>query len=255
MRRPRRSEQETAAQVMRVAVEHISDHGLRVGLELPMEDIISAADVARAAAYRIWPSRDAFTAAVLDRLAEGQVFPALDYEDMTSVVRTIETRMPRTALSVDIACELLALAVEREFEILISSDAWRAFVLFEAVVASLADTQRRERKLRQLAAVDEEHDQRIGELYEVVVQALGLQPTSRQALLDVARCARLLDRGLAQDVMREPASPTVRHISRRRLATATAALLRAALVVDDRNPPEDWAEAVLSAIQGHEALG
>lgn len=73
-----------------------------------------------------------------------------------------------------------------------------------------------------------------------------------EARLDVVYCARVLDRGLAQDVLREPASPTARDISRRRLATATTALLRAAIVPDDRNLPEGWPEAVLTATQRRE---
>lgn len=107
---------------------------------------------------------------------------------------------PRTPLALDIACDLPALAVEREFDILLASDSWRASVSFETVVASLTDAPRRDRMLRRFAAADEQHDHRIGELYEAVIRALGLRPTSRDALLDVAHCARLLDRGLAQGV-------------------------------------------------------
>lgn len=234
---------------MRAAVEYIADHGFRVAMDLPMEEIITAADVSRATAYRLWPSREEFSAAVLEKLAEGQVLPVLDRAGMEEVVREVDARTLGATAAIDVACDLLGAAVSREFEALIASHGWRAFVAYEAVVASLSDARQRGRLLRRIADVDEQHDRRLGELYRAVVAALGLRPTAPDALSDVAHSARLLDRGFAHEVLRGDGSAGAIDVVRRRLSVSSAALLRGALESDGRMPPVGWPRAVLDAVE------
>ncbi|WP_199859949.1 hypothetical protein [Thermobifida halotolerans] len=240
--------------MMRAAVEHVSRQGLRAVLELPMEEVIAAADVPRAAAYRLWPSREKFTADVLDRLAEGQTIPTLGLTEIASVVQEVEAKTAGGAGALDVACTLMALAVESEFDLLTTSDAWRAFLAFEAAVASIPDAERRRHLLRRLSEAEAQNGTRLAGLYRGVAEALGLRPSSDEALLDAAHAARVLARGLVSEAVREGSTESEQAASRRCLGTATAALIRDVFVpVGDGSLPRDWPQAVLTAIQSRTA--
>lgn len=247
-RRPRRSEQETRELVMQAATEHVSRSGLRATLDLPMEEVIAAADVPRAAAYRLWPTRERFAAAVLDRLAEGQTLPTLGLVEIDAVIRDTADDASAGSDPLDVACALTARLVEREFDFLVVSDAWRAFLAVEAAVASLSDAHQRTQLLQHLADAEDQNASRLAALYRAVGQALGLFACSEQALIDAAHAARTLARGFITAGVRA-ATPDDRGASRRRLAAATSALIRSVFTQrSDDSLPVDWWQAARGAI-------
>lgn len=248
-RRPRRSEQESRRLVMEAAVAHVSRHGLRAALDLPMEEVIAAADVPRAAAYRLWPARARFTEDVLEHLAQGRRVPTLSAADVDAVVAQVRADCGEDATPRQVVGELMARAVDLEHTRLAASQEWRGFLAFDAVVAAIPEAPTRERLLAGAARAEEEGIEQLVELYTAVAQALGMRERSQGSLRDAARAARVLARGLQTDAVR---SGSVEQ-GRRVLAAASAAIIREALAGGEGRVQAGWDREVREAIRASSA--
>ncbi|MFD1860674.1 hypothetical protein EHW97_11060 [Aeromicrobium camelliae] len=216
-----------------------------------MEEVIAAADVPRAAAYRLWTSRERFTSDVLEQLALGQTLPStLRPDEIDIVVDEVAASTSPQDDARTVLCSLTALAIEREFDLLTDSDAWRAFLALEAAVASLPDPGRRTTLVRRFIEAEAANAARIAEIYRAVGAALELRPNSEQALLDAAHAARILTRGLIGEAIREGVSPAERAALRRRLSTSTSAIFGQTFQPDgDGTAPVDWQQSVLAVFR------
>lgn len=235
---------------MDAAVEHVSTNGLRATPSLSMEDIISAADVPRATAYRLWPSREIFATDVLDRLARGQSTPTLDREAIETAVHDVAAEVPAGARGIEIVGMLMGTIIEREFDLLVDSHPWRAFLAYETALSSIPDPDQRTRLLDRLAGEEERTTTDISHLYGRVAAALGLQPRAEDSLVVAAQASRVLARGLVSDAVRETSTPQRRDADRRCLRESTSNLIRAALDADNGSgPPSSWPNDVITEIR------
>lgn len=249
-RRPRRTEKQTRELIMAAAVEHVSTNGLRATPSLSMEDIIAAADVPRATAYRLWPSREIFATDVLDRLARGQSTPTLDLEAIETAVHAVAAEVSAGAEGIEIVGMLMGTIIEKEFDLLVDSHPWRAFLAYETALSSIPDPDQRARLLNRLAENEERTTHGIALLYGRVAAALGLRPRAEDSLLLAAQASRVLARGLVNDAVRETSTPQRRHADRRCLRESTSDLLRAALDTEEGSGlPSSWPNDVITEIR------
>ncbi len=154
-RRPRLSDEQTARRVIDTALAQLAERGISVGLDrLGFEDVIRAADVSRASAYRRWPSRDAFVEDVLVELAHGAHQPAVGAavaERAADVLREYATRLADPDGRHDLFVDLVRLTLEIDLAATAASPEFRTYLALRAAFAGIQDPALRERIASALA--------------------------------------------------------------------------------------------------------
>lgn len=196
-RTPRLSAEETTRRMLDAGLAMVAEDGLRVDFSLmSLEDVIVRAKVARAAAYRRWPSRDAYFHDLLVELAGRLRTPVYDLDVLPSLMHDLdwETRLNcregRWALWVELT-RVGALATQ---EIMRTSPEYATRMVLSATVRNLADGELRDRLITTLAQSEQAQRRGIERFYAAVVELLGLRPRAEgMTPIDVAEvCAAYL---------------------------------------------------------------
>ena len=137
-----RARDAVADRMLDVAVAQIEAEGLRVGVDqIRMEQVIEAAGVSRASAYRRWPSREAFLADVLvATVRRTSLLPETeeDLSRLVALVRSVGADVLGTEQGRrDLVVEGLRLASDADIRRTLSSSRWRTHLALTATHAGL----------------------------------------------------------------------------------------------------------------------
>ena len=144
-RQPRISQADVRERLLDTGGRMVAGSGLTVGLDhLRYEEVIAHAGVPRSAAYRCFPTKDAYYAQLLCTLADSSWAGTAAYDPHTISValRTVmerraelHTEQGRAAVMTD-ACRL---AAERNFHALVTTPGWRTYIALNAALLSMPD--------------------------------------------------------------------------------------------------------------------
>lgn len=142
--------------VVDAAVALVHERGLTVGLDrISLEEAIAASGVARATAYRRWPTKSDFLRQVLLRVvADAHLEPESD-EDI-AWVRTLVAEHRASLVTPEgwrtFVVEALRVTTESDFRRLATSRVWRDHLALRATCASLPEGELRDTVAAELAA-------------------------------------------------------------------------------------------------------
>lgn len=157
----------------------IQDTGLTVGMDhLRYEDVIARAGVPRSAAYRAFPTKDLFHAALLCTLTDASWAgsAAFDAETITIALRTVYERRDelhtsegRRAVFLD-TCRRAAM---RNIDSLIHSVPWKTYIALNATLLSMPDGELRDQLAESLRLAERSFVTRMAGFYEAMSGVVG----------------------------------------------------------------------------------
>ncbi len=215
--RTHRTEQQTRELVVASVLRQIADHGVPVSADLPMEQIIEAAGVSRASAYRIWRNRAEFQAFAIDQALAVHSSPTLGREEVVAIARRAVLPDDRDRRAC--AARFIADSADAELTIFTGSERWRAFVAVRALAMTSPDPGLRER----LAQIDTQDRDRLTGHYRTIAHALELQPIDPEGVEHLAGSALQLARGTLGHLAGDTADT---HALRTGYLTGLVALVR-----------------------------
>lgn len=171
---------ETArARLLETGQRLIQDTGLTVGLDhLRYEDVIARAGVPRSAAYRAFPTKDLFHAALLCTLTDASWAgsAAFDAETITMALQTVyerrdelHTREGRHAVFLD-TCRRAAM---RNIDSLIHSVPWRTYIALNATLLSMPEGELRDQLADSLRVAEKSFVTRMAGFYQAMSVVVG----------------------------------------------------------------------------------
>lgn len=127
--------------MLAAGVEHVAEHGLSLSLEhLNLEELIATAGVSRTSTYRRWPTKDAFAADLLLRIARDT-----QLTDLAPIAESIRSIPARTlALDTeqarrDAIVEIFRVLTDADFAAALGSTTWRSYLTLRAAHPGLPD--------------------------------------------------------------------------------------------------------------------
>lgn len=155
----------------------VDARGLTVSLEhLGFEEVIGAAGVSRASAYRRWPHKDLFFGDLLLELAraadladEGAALVAGAAAELAARAEELGAGSARTDLVVD----LLRRVMEADAEAIARSPRWRTYVALHVTFSGLPDGRLRQEVAEALVATEREFTARRAEVFAAFAGLVG----------------------------------------------------------------------------------
>ncbi|GAB3305051.1 hypothetical protein EK0264_04420 [Epidermidibacterium keratini] len=216
MPRPHRSESQTREAVGMAVIDHVAQYGIPANPSFPMEQIITAAGISRASAYRIWPGREAFVAFALEQCAAGRAVATLD---SALLRRLTDKALAIKGDAVARAAHFLAASGDEEVTLLLSSPQWRAFVAFRAIAAATDSDDVRDA----VAQADDEDLARLTRTYARIAEAWSLEPVDgTDGIASLAYAAMIQLRTTVAAIV----GGSNEAVARRRLRSTLQALVR-----------------------------
>ncbi|WP_265447418.1 TetR/AcrR family transcriptional regulator [Flexivirga meconopsidis] len=248
--RRRLTEAETSDRMLGAAMSLLRREGLTLDLRLRMEEVIEAAGVSRAAAYRKWPNRDVLVRDVLQHVADSVEPPTVSAAEADRLVQRIARRHKQIpANRLQIAADLLTEAALLEVAHLLDSGEWRDYLLLVAAVDTLPEGDVRDSIAKTLAVAEERRSAGVVAAYDVVTETLGLRLRAGRTQVSLARVATAMIRGSVTDAWRS-ADRGARSRVTDDVKVAFPALLAAYLEPDPTaEVPADWPRRVRESVR------
>lgn len=176
-RRPRLTDAQTERRMLDAGLDLVDARGLTVSLEhLGFEEVIGAAGVSRASAYRRWPHKDLFFGDLLLELAraadladEGAALVAAASAELAARAGELGEEPTRTDLVVD----LLRRVMEADADVIARSPRWRTYVALHVTFSGLPDGRLRQDVAAALAATEREFTARRAEVFAAFAALVG----------------------------------------------------------------------------------
>ncbi|GEL45959.1 hypothetical protein CHO01_10750 [Cellulomonas hominis] len=174
---PRQRPEDAGERVVSAAVDLVRRRGLTVGLDrISLEEAIAASGVARATAYRRWPTRDEFRTRVLLRVARDVDLEPETDEDIAALRRLVAG--DRAALATPegwrtLVVESLRITTDSDFRRLAGSAAWRDHLALRATCSTLPEGDLRDAVAAELAASERAFTDRRARVYGRLPAVLG----------------------------------------------------------------------------------
>lgn len=209
-RRPRLSQEETERRMLVAAVEQINAAGLTVSLDhLSFEAVIQAADVARAAAYRRWPNKQAFHRDLLLALGRAATPRAVVMaDDAQAVLRDLALADPGRLSEPNyrwwLAAEMLRQGTDLNFRTMHNSPEWRTYLALHATFASLPQAELRAQVQATLAAAQAEFVAVLAQTWAQLSALLGFRLRAQLSHEVLAELISASIRGLLVMAMADP---------------------------------------------------
>jgi AcrR family transcriptional regulator len=243
-RRTRISDQETERRMLATAAEAVAEAGLAVSLDhIRLEDVIREAGVSRSAAYRKWPTKDAFLGDLLLELARGQApMAALGTDEANAAIRRILTERLDELDTIEgrrhAVAALVRETADHEFRRITTSPQWRTYLALTATFAGLPEGELRDKVGEALATSERTLTEGVARSHHAVARLLGLRP-SQIAIEDLAHLVNAQMRGMVVKALVQPelAERTSRIADE---DWSLVAVGMAALVLAFLEPDPDW---------------
>lgn len=174
---PRQRPEDAGERVVSAAVDLLRRRGLTVGLDrISLEEAIAASGVARATAYRRWPTKDAFRTRVLLRVARDVDLEPETDEDIAALRRLVAGDRATLATPEGwrtLVVESLRITTDSDFRRLAGSAAWRDHLALRATCATLPEGELRDAVAAELAASERAFTDRRARVYARLPAVLG----------------------------------------------------------------------------------
>ena len=179
MNSPRRK---PADRIVDAAIARVRERGIMVGLDgISLEEAIAASGVARATAYRHWPSRAAFLREVLVRVVRDTRLEPEGTEEIDALREFVSAHQGEFATQAGrrtLVVEGLRIAVEADFQRFATSREWRDYLALRATCGSLPDSDLRAALTAELAAAERSFVAQRAAVYGRLPQLLGYRLTT-----------------------------------------------------------------------------
>lgn len=143
----RLSDSQTRRRMLDAGLDHVAAHGLTVGIDhVRMEELIKAAGVSRASAYRQWPTRCHFHADLLKAIASGTHLDRITAAESgklraaaAEVVARHRPRVGNPAADWNLVLDVVRNVHQIDLEALLASPDWRSYICLTATFSGLPD--------------------------------------------------------------------------------------------------------------------
>lgn len=242
----RLSEAETRERVLAAGADLVRRDGFAVELRLSMESVIAEAGVARAAAYRIWPTREALNEAVVQRVADGVRAATVSPAAVRRLISEVAGRQGPGAAPLEVAVEIVDGATRLDVRAMLRSPDWRGYFMTAAIADAMPEGELRRSLRETLSRAEQEHVEHIAQIYRTTAEVLGLSLVAGASFEVFARLASLLVHGAMAEAVRGASPPAVAAD----LAAAGLVSLLRATVEDPLGAqlPKEWAATLVQRL-------
>jgi AcrR family transcriptional regulator len=262
-RRARLRDSETERRMLDAALALITERGLTVSLEhLSMEEVIGAAGVSRASAYRRWPYKDLFFGDVLVELARATELSDHSHrlaERVRAVLPGDAAQLRTEAGRRDLAVELVRMVTEANVEAISSAPAWLTYLAVNATFLGLPEGEVRGRVGAAVAEATRRFTAGRAAIYAEMAQLLGYRlvpPLTAPEGFELMSAAvgsmatGLVVRGLAEPELIVHRTPRRPFGSTREAPWSTAVFLIAGVIMSfvEPDPAVVWDEARIRSV-------
>jgi len=249
-----------ADRIVDAAIARVRERGIMVGLDgISLEEAIAASGVARATAYRHWPSRAAFLREVLVRVVRDTRLEPEGTEEIDALREFVSAHQGEFATQAGrrtLVVEGLRIAVEADFQRFATSREWRDYLALRATCGSLPDSDLRAALTAELAAAERSFVAQRAAVYGRLPQLLGYRLTTPLAggagfeLMSQAMGALLMGLVVRASVNEDSLSFQARAFGssmESSWTSATYALVAAMLSYLEPDPSVQWTATRLAA--------
>ncbi|WP_030915789.1 TetR/AcrR family transcriptional regulator [Streptosporangium amethystogenes] len=257
MNSPRRKPSD---RIIDAAITRVRERGITVGLDgISLEEAIAASGVARATAYRHWPSRAGFLREVLVRVVRDTRLEPEGTEEIDALRGFISAHRDGAATEAGrrtLVVEGLRIAVEADFQRFATSREWRDYLALRATCSSLPDSDLRTVVTAELAAAEHSFVAQRAAVYSRLPKLLGYRLTTPLAddagfeLMSQAMGALLMGFVVRASVNEESPSFQARAFGsslESRWTSTTYALVAAMLSYLEPDPSVHWTATRIAA--------
>jgi AcrR family transcriptional regulator len=195
--------------MLATAADAVADAGLAVSLDhIRLEDVIREAGVSRSAAYRRWPTKDAFLGDLLLELARGQApMAALGTAEANAAIRRVLTERLDDLGTLEGRRQAVAALVrettDQEFRRITTSPQWRTYLALTATFAGMPESELRDQVGEALATSERTLAAGIARSHEAVAELLGLRAT-QIPIEDIGHLVNAQMRGMVVKALVQP---------------------------------------------------
>lgn len=172
---------EVVRRMLAAATTIVESRGITLSVEhLVFDDVIRMAGVSRTAAFRIWPSKERFSAELVEAMAEQAWQGRTPQEDLLRRFGAdyVASCQPHTLTGDErwnAFLELLRIAPRDTYELMRSSAASRAGAVLLAMLTTMEPGPDRDRLLALSRAADQAYLRTMSAFYEATMAGLGLR--------------------------------------------------------------------------------
>lgn len=175
---------EVRKQMLEEGLRMVTELGVTASLEdLSVEQVISAAGVPRASAYRMWPYRGDFIGDLLehmagpgpDRFGSG----SYDVKTLTLATETVLNHKDRMVTAEGrraVACEAIRVGAEQNYGHIASDPRWKIYIALIATSGGARDPATRARVAAALAESDGRFTANMASFYDLMGGLMGFRP-------------------------------------------------------------------------------
>lgn len=195
--RRRLGEAETAERMLQTGVRMVSEVGLQVSFDaLRLEEVITAAGVARSAVYKRWPRKEQYYAELLLRLASQAHAATTVFESSSpSVVLGVaqqnlelfDSQQGRKSLLV----EMCRQGAQHNYDSVVSRPDWSIYVTLHAALQTLPDNDFRNTLRCTLNRAEQEFAEKVTYFYERIINILGYRVSAQMPGTTISQLAMM----------------------------------------------------------------
>jgi AcrR family transcriptional regulator len=168
--------------IIAAAISGVRERGIMVGLDgISLEEAIAASGVARATAYRHWPSRAEFLREVLVRIVRDTRLVLDGTEVIGALRRFVSAHQDEPATEAGrrtLVVEGLRITLEADFQRLATSREWSDYLALRATCSTLPDSDLRAAVTAELAAAERSFVAHRAAVYSRLPKLLGYRLTA-----------------------------------------------------------------------------
>lgn len=199
-RRRQLSSEETARLMLEAGVARVAAEGLRVNFDLvPLEEVIQAAGVSRAAVYRRWSTKDAYLADLLVELGRREVVITFGPADVAQAFAGLDAQQAVSSVESRRAAlvQIIRQGVRATREQLATNRAFTTRLQLAISLMGLPESDYRQTLATIMDASDQHIVTSIADGYRTVALALGARPRHGLEMEDLAAMGSALLTGCA----------------------------------------------------------
>lgn len=167
--------------LLETAKKLIHENGLTVSLEhLRLDELMELADVPKTSFYRVWDSKEAFFARLLEELVLPDEFGGAAFDPETQRIgREVVENHPEMLATAEtrkqLLLEAIRLGAERNYVALTESLLWKTYTVVRAALRGMADVDTRDRLQAALRAAELHFINRMATFYAELLPVLNYQ--------------------------------------------------------------------------------
>lgn len=206
----RMSRAEIEGTLLKTATDLVRDNGLTVSLEhLRLDELMDLADVPKTSFYRVWSSKEAFFARLLEELVVpnggvGAAFDPMTLDVARGVIEQNVDLLETSSGREELLAEAIRLGAAQNFRSLRGSSSWQTYMAILATLPGIGDEAARDRIKQALQVTENYFIDRMAEFYDSMLPLLRFRLRAGVTTHHVAAVGAAVVEGLVERAVVSP---------------------------------------------------